>query len=76
MKPKSEKERAELETILARRDGEAFGMGKAWLLAGEIANLPASVREALFGNEDLRFIFRLFSAEEALTIMAAYEKED
>lgn len=52
------------------------GLNDAWDLAGEIVNLPASERDALFGWEDPKFIFRLFSAEEALSIMAAYQEED
>lgn len=43
-----------------------------WLLAGEIAQLSSHMREALFGYADTRFIFRIYSGDEALAIMENY----
>ena len=51
------------------------GMEDCWDLAGEIINLPASVRDALFGYSDPKYIFRMYSADEAIKIMAKYKGE-
>lgn len=51
------------------------GTEDGWQLAKKVANLPAAVREALFGYPDERFIFRMYSAEEAMKILIKYEEE-
>ena len=51
------------------------GMEDGWQLAKKVANLPAAVRDALFGYADPQFIFRMYSAEEAMKILVKYEEE-
>lgn len=51
------------------------GTEDGWQLAKKVANLPAAVRDALFGYADVKYIYRMFSAEEAMKILLTYEGE-
>ena len=56
-------------------NGWDSGTEDGWQLAKKVANLPAAVRDALFGYADPQFIFRMYSAEEAMKILVKYEEE-